>query len=153
MIKKKCIIDINQYQNRVICILNETLIMNCYHEFHYGCFLKYIKVKYYNKERDRDIDFFIECPLCRYRLDLNQIKDIVVRRSNLFNNIKKNIFIDIKRLQREIFLYKMKLYCKKTLYIKNNVNEIFIYNQMIDMLEESEFLYNKIKYVLIKDLY
>ena len=39
---------INEYQHKLLCILNNTLIMNCYHEFHYGCFLKYIKVKYYN---------------------------------------------------------------------------------------------------------
>lgn len=137
---------INEYQHKLLFILNKTLVINCYHEFHYGCFLKYTRIKCYN--RKRDLEFFIDCPLCRYRLNLEEMRGIIIKNNNLFDNIRKEIFVDIKTLQRKIFFYKTKLYCKKFLSIKNDIREVFLYHQLIDSLEEFEFLDNKIKYIL-----
>jgi hypothetical protein len=138
------------YQQEIINVLDDTLVIKCNHIFHYGCFLKYIKIKYklwktYEYNND---NFFINCPFCRIKMIPKDLKSIMLLKNDNFHKIKSQIKIEIKSLKKYMNLYKTKLYVKKIFFIKNDISDIYKYQLMTENYEEWCFLYDKLQYIL-----
>jgi hypothetical protein len=139
---------IDTYNTYVSNILNNNITLACNHEFHLGCFIKYIKHKYKSWNRKVSNPYFcVECPICRNKLEIYQILDIIDRLQNIkiVNEYLKNSMFKIKY---QMLWEKLKIYSNHyilSFYGKTKVNTYFNLSEAYD---EYEFLKNKIRYLL-----
>lgn len=144
--------DIISCENYINTILHNTLTLKCQHNFHIGCFIKYIKIKYttWKKTKDDDINIFhVSCPFCRslvknYELleildYLNPIKQITVCISNA-----------LTKLRFRMGLLKLSFFSRKLLNLQITMQETYKYLKMTEIYENWEFLDTKIQ-VITKD--
>jgi hypothetical protein len=145
--------NIEVYSNKISDILNSNLELNCNHNYHLGCFAKYLKFKYksWNQlpEIERIKGFTLECPCCRGSVLMCQIIYTIDK--------MKSIRIIQKVLQNKLLMTKMKLlwtklkiYSKYALQISNK-EQMNSYFYLSEAYDEYEFLNSKITY-LVGDL-
>lgn len=128
-----------EFNNYIMCFLNNVLELDCGHIFHLGCFYKYIKVKFI-KQKQRKIN----CPFCRKIISNRELINILTNLDDI-KCIKMKLEIEMIKLNVKILLKRMMLCSKKIFYGLENLNEIVDYNKMIEYYEELKFIDKEIK--------
>lgn len=84
------------------------LKLNCNHIFHFECFFLYIKYHYGKLDTLQDLQNKLKCPICRYIISKNNIRQILIKY----------------------------LFLLKRLHLKINIRKICIYFNYIDKLTD-----------------
>lgn len=145
--------DILSCETYIKNILNDTLTLKCKHDFHIGCFIKYIVTKYTSWKKKQTLDyidiFHVPCPFCRTLLkneELLSILDYLTHLKTILDNIS-NILLKLKFRMR---LIKLSVYSRKLLSMNINTQYAYDYLKITETYENWEFLHTKIKFI-IKD--
>lgn len=129
------------YQDDIVNSFNKTLTLNCKHNFHMICFIKYITVKYKNSNT-------INCPLCRHFINHSELKSICMTNLKILGQVKQDIRTKIIKYKKKISFNKIKLYSRKIFNFVNLPCDVFQYQKTLENYEELTFLYEKIKYLI-----
>jgi hypothetical protein len=145
--------DIETYSNVISNILNSNLELSCNHNYHLGCFAKYLKFKYRSWNQLTEIErvrgFTLECPCCRGSILTCQILYVIDRMKSI-RTVQKTLQNKLLMIKLKLLWYKLKIYSKYALQI-NNKDQMNSYFYLSEAYDECEFLNNKITY-LVADL-
>lgn len=145
--------DIEAYNNKILNILNSNLELDCNHNYHLGCFAKYLKFKYKSwlqlSDFERVKGFTLECPCCRGSILICQILYIIDRMKSI-RMIQKVLQNKLLSMKIKLLWSKLKIYSKYALNMSNKeqMNRYFYLSEAYD---EYEFLNSKMTY-LVADL-
>lgn len=142
--------DIISCENYIRTILNTTLTLKCQHNFHIGCFIKYIRTKYTTWGKTQGDDtFHVSCPFCRTLVKNYELLEIL----DYLNPIKEiTAFISntLAKLRFRMGLLKFSFFSKKLLNLQITTQDSYKYLKMTEIYENWEFLDTKIQ-VITKD--
>lgn len=145
-----CVICLDEIEND---INKNTIVLKCFHHYHYDCFIDYMK---YNLQKIKKKSC-IECPMCRinteniyilhYLLDKiynikNEIRFLNKKKHNLSNAL---LYINFKK-----FLWLGK---KKELFIEEEelMSKIEFYNKELYNIDKKTQVLRKIYYNLVNN--
>jgi hypothetical protein len=145
--------DIISCENYINTILNSTLTLKCQHNFHTGCFIKYIRTKYTTWKKTRGLDdiniFHVSCPFCRTFVKNYELLEILDYLTPI-KQITAYISNTLAKLRFRMGLLKLSFFSRKLLNLQITMQETCKYLKMTEIYENWEFLDTKIHF-LTKD--
>lgn len=145
--------DVKSCENYIHNTLNDTLKLKCNHDFHVGCFIKYIRTKYTSWKKTSILDekniFHMSCPFCRSVVNNEELL-LILDYLDPIKEIASYINNTLLKLKFRMGLIKLSVYSKKLFKVNQNINDTYKYFKMTESYENWEFLDTKIK-VVTKD--
>lgn len=113
-------------KDNIDIVKNKNFIINCNHNYHLGCFIKYHKYKC--DFNDCIGDCILNCPLCTIPIKSSDLQKAFSEINKLYS-ILDILTIKLKKLYIEIKIKKFIL-CFKKKFGKIKLNEIFKFNKL-----------------------